>query len=840
MTMNKLNIHLSKEEQQFSVFTFIASVTFMIAVFFLNNTHVISEQFYFPIYIIVGFICIAVTTTISTQNGFIPPSKMSRRQLYISATFWTLSLLNLFRLLSYDGMPQFIVTHSIETSAWFWIIIQVLLASSLLVIYYSNDLVLITHKKWIIYSISTLVSVILFMSLSNSAVHFPKLYESNGGITPIHRLLTYIVCLFYFGTIVILHKRYRSVKMYSYLIIINALIMFILGQLLVTFSNYHHDFINLLGHIYFLIGTLFMLKGIYLTTIAGPMNQQRRVEKALYTNEKKLSVIVETIPSSIIIVNREGDLTFINPAFESLIGLKKEDILQKNVADPFWKISKLDGTPILSSQFIYEPILTTKTAIMNKHCFLERSDGHKLVLSVNAAPIFDDNYEIINIIYSLNDITAYWQAQNKINELAYYDELTHLPNRQLFINKVRQAIKNQNLGKNIVILYINLDRFENVNHSLGHDIGDLFLQTIAKRLNSLTNDQISVAKVSAAFAVLIEGIHEKHADQYAEDILSTIQEPIVAKGFTFHITASIGIAIYPNHGTDVDTLVKNASTALYKAKEVGNTFKTFDQEMTKEAYEQIMIESELRNAIERNELTLHYQPQINVLSGEIVGVEALIRWVHPQRGYISPATFIPIAEKTGLIVPLGQWVLETTCQQLKKWHNKGFDTLKASVNLSMRQFFQHNLRDTVQQALNKSQLDPYFLELEVTESVTIDIDRALNVLDDLKKIGVQIAIDDFGTGYSSLSHIKNFPVDKLKIDKSFICDITNNPKDAAIVSSITTMAQQLNLKVIAEGVETEEQVKYLDKLRCHTIQGYYYSKPITAASFEDLLKPQVS
>lgn len=424
-------------------------------------------------------------------------------------------------------------------------------------------------------------------------------------------------------------------------------------------------------------------------------------------------------------------------------------------------------------------------------------------------------------------------AQEKINYLAYHDELTGLPNRYYY--KDQCSLR---MNENIAVLWINLNRFKNVNDSLGNDIGDAFLQTVASRLKEFTKKEGRIAARLGGdeFGLLIEeGYTAQSIISFAKDISKRLQEPMKAKGFTFHIDASIGITINSRDVKDEDQLFQQANIALHEAKSNSQAYMIFHPDMNEERVENIILENELRQAIEQNNLTLFYQPQLNTQSGKLIGVEALIRWMHPKKGMISPGRFIPLAEESGLIVPIGKWVLNEACKQMKIWQDSGLKNIRISVNLSLRQFFQDDLVDTVANALEQSGLEPQYLELEITESLAMNVERAIALLNSLKLLGVRIAIDDFGTGYSSFSYLHQLPIDQLKIDQSFIQNLSIDTNNEAIVETIITMGHHLRLDLIAEGVETEEQLKFLHRNQCNGIQGYLISRPLPASDIEPIL-----
>ena len=424
------------------------------------------------------------------------------------------------------------------------------------------------------------------------------------------------------------------------------------------------------------------------------------------------------------------------------------------------------------------------------------------------------------------------RTQARLYRLAHYDPVTGLPNRLLFMDRLQQAIAQAQRNERLVaVMLLDLDRFKAINDSFGHSMGDLLLKGVAARLAGCVREDDTVARIGGdEFTVLLPEIrHIQDAATVAGKILKALAGPFSLGNHEIFVGTSIGIAFYPFHD-DIETLLKSADNAMYRAKEQGgNGYEFYSAEISGASARQLSLEGALRGAVERDELVLHYQPQIDLTRGEIVGVEALVRWQHPERGLLGPMEFIPLAEENGLIVPIGEWVLRTACAQARAWQEAGLRPIRVAVNLSVRQFYQKNLVETVARILEQTGLDSRYLELEITESCLMQNTRTtVALLAELNRLGMRISIDDFGTGYSSLSYLKRFPVDTLKIDRSFICDIGTDHDDDAIVKAIIALAQSLELRVVAEGVETPEQLHFLRTHGCNEIQGYLISRPLPA------------
>jgi diguanylate cyclase (GGDEF)-like protein/PAS domain S-box-containing protein len=473
-----------------------------------------------------------------------------------------------------------------------------------------------------------------------------------------------------------------------------------------------------------------------------------------------------------------------------------------------------------------------------------RPDGAPRFVSLSGRPLFDAHGNFTGYRGVGKDITAAKAAEERIQYLAYHDGLTSLPNRSMFSQLLNHGISRAHrYNKKMAVLFIDLDRFKNINDTLGHEAGDLLLQQVGTRLKDSLRQSDTVARLGGdEFVVLLEEVGERQVvATIAHKLLSSIIKPFNMLGQEFRVTASIGISTYPDDGQDEQTLMKNADIAMYRAKEEGkNNFQFHSEQMDTHSFERLALESSLRRALERNEFELHYQAKMDLRTGQMTGMEALVRWAHPDLGMVSPAQFIPLAEETGLIVPIGKWVLRTACLQNKAWQDEGLPPLSVAVNLSARQFTDENLLPDIAAILNESGMDPGFLELEITESMVMHrVDKAVQILTELKKIGIRLAIDDFGTGYSSLSNLKRFPIDTIKVDRSFIRDIPGDAEDKALTKAIIAMGQTLSLTVTAEGVETQEQVDFLRQHSCNEFQGYYFNKPVPAEHFAQLMRTQM-
>jgi len=454
--------------------------------------------------------------------------------------------------------------------------------------------------------------------------------------------------------------------------------------------------------------------------------------------------------------------------------------------------------------------------------------------STNDNPLFVRSYTAMQLSEERR------RANAKINHLAFHDALTNLPNRMLFQDRVKacfeEAVQHQ---RKPAILFFDLDRFKVINDTLGHHVGDSMLQLLAKRLQSITRPEDTLARFSGdEFIWLIPHVNDRsEAADYAREVAKVVSKPYDHEGQELFVTASIGVSFYPEDGMDPDTLIKHADTAMYRAKEKGgDSFEFYHPDMNFRSLERLHLETHLRKALSRDQIRVFYQPLVNLEDGNIFGMEALVRWEHPELGLVSPGEFIPLAEETGVIVPIGNWVLRTACMQNKRWYDMGH-RLCVSVNISMQQFQHPDFVATIQETLAETGLEPAWLALEITESVAMkNVNFVMETIEELKRIGVHISIDDFGTGYSSLSYLKRFRVHTLKIDRSFIRDVTTDEDNAAIVTALIAMSQQMKMRSLAEGVETVEQLNFLRERGCNEVQGYIFSKPLPAEQFQAMLE----
>src|SRR5712691_1137618 len=566
--------------------------------------------------------------------------------------------------------------------------------------------------------------------------------------------------------------------------------------------------------------------------------EQPAVEQPAPERERPDSDLASDIMSNategIVVYDRELRCQAWNRFMEQLTGLPAQEVLGKRASDFF---------PVVGEQPIDEVlnrVLKGETVLLSETSYMVPGTERQGWISASYRPQYDTKGNVTGIIGKVVDLTERKRAEQQMEYQSYHDALTGLANRRLFQEHLSLAIAlAQRKRRPVAVLFLDLDHFKVVNDSLGHTLGDTLLREIATRLRTSVREGDVVARVGGdEFTIVLQELEKKEdAAAMAQRVLRVIAEPIDINGQRLYITASIGITVYPDDGEDAETLLKNADNALYRAKAFGrNTYEMSTQELSRSMQERLTLESGLHQAMERNEFEVYYQPQIDIRSMRIVGMEALLRWRHPERGLMSPGSFLSVAEERGFIVLIGDWVLRTALHQVRVFRDLGFPDFRVAVNLSARQFRELSLVDGIEDAIKQARVEPKSLELEITESVAMEnLDLTFKVLERLRHTGISIAIDDFGMGHSSLSYLKRFPIDCLKIDRNFVEDLPDRFEDAAIVRSVIELAQGLNLRVVAEGVETKPQLDFLKEHGCREVQGFYFGFPVPAPQFQETL-----
>jgi diguanylate cyclase (GGDEF)-like protein/PAS domain S-box-containing protein len=557
-------------------------------------------------------------------------------------------------------------------------------------------------------------------------------------------------------------------------------------------------------------------------------------EAVLRDSRERLAQIIDTVPAMISATDRDGRCIFINACHAETQGIVYTDVAGKSTTAIFGK-SRAER-----SRKLDRVVFETGKALPGVEEDFTASDGSKRVLLTTKSPLRNLAGEVVSVLTTSLDITDRKRAERHLLHLAHHDPLTNLPNRVLLTQKLRSELElTAKTGQQFALHFLDLDRFKGINDVLGHSVGDRVLNHVGQNLRSIVRDTDTVARLGGDEFAIVQTAITGPADaaQLAERLIEAAARPVEVEGKDVELTASVGITLFPTDGCDADGLLKNADLAMYQAKaDGGRSFRLYSSEMHTKAREISRLDADLRRAVEQEQFVLHYQPQVDARTGQIVGAEALVRWKRDEEGLVYPGGFLFRAEENGLIVPINQWVLLQACREAQRWRRAGLPPVRIAVNMSPVQFRRENIGELVTKALRESGLEPWRLELEITESIVMEHTESLiRDLERLRKLGVRFSIDDFGTGYSSFRYIKSFPVDSLKIDQSFISNMDHNASDVAIVQAIIGLAKNLNLAVIAEGVETEAQRAWLASEGCDEVQGYFFSRPIPADEFMELL-----
>jgi diguanylate cyclase (GGDEF)-like protein/PAS domain S-box-containing protein len=570
---------------------------------------------------------------------------------------------------------------------------------------------------------------------------------------------------------------------------------------------------------------------------------RKAIEEALFEEKERAQVTLNSIGDAVISADAEGKITFLNLMAERLTGWPESEASNREMDEVFRIVDATTRQTIPNP--MEDAVVLNRVGHLPGNCILIRRDGHEIFIEDSAAPIHDRGGGITGSVIVFRDVSTARALAEETVHASQHDFLTGLPNRLLLNDRLSQAIAlAKRRATDVAVLFMDLDGFKHINDSLGHLIGDKLLQSIAKRLTEHIRRPDTVSRQGGdEFVMLLQDV-KTHDDVIiaAKRVLEAVSQVHSIGEHELHITASIGVSLYPEDGLNAETLMKNADTALYRAKDLGRQrYKFFTPSMNIRAVQRQTIEEDLRQALAKKEFALYYQPKMDVSTGAIVGSEALLRWTHPERGPVAPMTFIPVAEDTGLILPIGAWVLRQACRQVRAWLDQGLPAIPMSINVSGVQLQDAKFLDEVMAVLGETGLAPELLELELTESVLMHLpEHAQSGLRHLRDLGVTVSIDDFGTGYSSLSYLKKLPIDTLKIDQSFLHQRKGSSDGAAIAMAIIRMGKSLNLRVVAEGVETVEDVAFLKEHDCDEAQGFYFSEPVPADQFADLLRKRPS
>jgi diguanylate cyclase (GGDEF)-like protein/PAS domain S-box-containing protein len=815
------------------IYLAIATALFVLAVTFPLSGKLVELEHYLPFHSLMEGFAIAVSVLVFAIGWNSWSERRAGNVVVLTGTFLAVSILDFAHLLSYTGMPAFVTPSSASKSIYFWLAARSVAAIGLLVA--------VAWPHWPRASLTTRIatlaaalglSAFVIWAILFQPVQLPAVFIPGRGLTDFKIGYEYALIAIHALTIIWLLAWPGRSGFSDERRLMLALGLMILAELCFTRYVTVSDTFNILGHVYKVLAYYCIYRSMFAASVREPFQRLQASEQALRESEQRAARLVSEAPDAIVLLDPAGYLLSVNPATERLTGLAADQLTDRHL---------VLALPLAPHEVDRVRNEVAKMAAGDDREVLEfdlhRQDG---VVNVEArSRTIIDHGRVAGVQVTMRDVTARKQAERRLNQLANFDPLTGLPNRSLLLERLNAALSDARRRDRLVaVMFIDLDRFKNINDSLGHDRGDELLREVARRLGESLRPGDTVARYGGDEFVLVLAnmAHIDDASQIASKIIARLAQPVLVAGRELFITSSIGITVFPFDDLSSEALLRNADAAMYLAKERGrNNFQFYTAELNTRAERRLQLETGLRHALTRNELELFYQPQVSLRDGEIIGVEALLRWRHPQWGLVMPNDFIPLAEETGLIVPIGEWVLEDACRQARAWRDSGFP-LRVSVNLSGRQLEQHGFVEFVSQTMQRHHLPPGMLDLEITESLLMqDLDAIAALLSDLAEQGATISLDDFGTGYSSLSYLKRLPIDIVKIDRSFVQDIPFDPDDTAIANAIMVLARSLGIRTLAEGVESAEQLAFLREHGCHAMQGYYFSRPLPVKELDTLL-----
>lgn len=759
-----------------------------------------------------------------------------RNILFLACAFLGVALLDFSHMLSYRGMPDYVTASGVEKAIHFWLVARYLAAFALLLVAWLPwpPLDAESREPPGLRRFVPLLAVLLVVALAHWVFlwhpHWvPATFVAGQGLTPFKVRAEYGVILVHLLTAGALLLRLRRASGFNVSLLFGAVVAMMLSELFFTRYASATDLVNLMGHVYKVLAYLLLYRAVFVDMITAPYHALDSAHRHL----RKLSQAVEQSPSTIVITDLAGRIEYANQAFVEATGYSLEEASGCNP-----KLLHSGKTPASTYADMWQHLAGGKAwrgEFVNR-----RKDGSEFTELALISPVLDAAGTPTHYLAIKEDITQRKLDEQRIERLAHFDVLTDLPNRKLFAARFEQALGlSERSQQPLAVLYMDLDHFKHINDSLGYSAGDAVLVEVAQRLKSVLRDEDILSRQGGdEFVFVLPYTDAKGAAHVVERLKALLAAPCPAGEHSLVVSSSIGIAVFPEDGHDFDSLSQRAAIAMHRAKQEGrNGYRFFAAEMQRQSVRILQLENALRRALANRELHLCFQPQVGLAGRRLVGAEALLRWIHPQLGGISPAEFIPIAEGSGQILALGEWVLRSAARQMKVWLEQGYPPdMAVAVNLSLAQFRHPGLVELVAEVLEETGLPARCLELELTEGVAMhDPQTAIAVVRRLRALGVQLSIDDFGTGYSSLSYLKQFEVHKLKIDQSFVRQLPGSEGDAAIVRTVIALARSLRLGVIAEGVETWEQLEFLREQGCDAVQGYYFGRPVPAESFARLL-----
>ncbi len=784
---------------------------------------------YLPIHTLMETVSIVVSMMVFAVGWNSHNRRLSGNIVLLAGVFFSVGVLDFLHTVSYGGMPDFISANDAQKHLNFWLFARLFAALSLLAVAIRPWKPLASKAtRYLTFSLLIIATMTIYWTVMYHQDWFPDTFIPGHGLTTFKKNVEYLIITINLVTAAMLLVMIRERQPFNIVLLFGAVCTLAMSEFFFTLYTTMIGSYNVLGHIYKVIAYLLIYRAIVVEVIEEPYDL---LEQAM----RKFRVLFDSAKDCMLLMSMDGCIVDINPSGHQRLGYTRKEMLGMSISE-FVALEFTNKVPERIAEILLKGYASFESAHLCK-------DGTKMPVDVSCR-VIELNGE--RFMYSvIRDITERKNAEKQIEHLAFYDQLTELPNRQLLHDRLGHAlVAGERNGRFGALLIIDLDNFKAINDAHGHRIGDLLLQQVTSRLISCVREGDTVARIGGdEFAVLLEDLNGKaveaaaQTESIAEEILDISNKPYQIEAHEFRGSSSIGATMFSGQQLSIDELMKQSDIAMYQAKKAGrNTLRFFDPAMQEAINKRAVIEGELHNALEKQQFHLYYQIQVDS-SRRPVGAEALIRWIHPERGMVSPADFIPLAEETGLILPIGNWVLDTACKQLKSWQDDPRTrNLVLAVNVSAKQFRRDDFVSYVQRALLFTGAHPSNLKLELTESTVLEnVEDTIAKMSDLRQTGVSFSMDDFGTGYSSLQYLKRLPLDQIKIDQSFVRDISTDPSDAAIVGAIIAMTKELGLEVIAEGVETEEQREFLEARGCHAFQGYLFSRPVPNEQFKALL-----
>ena len=797
---------------------------------------------YAPLHTSLEVVAIVVSSLVFTVGWNVYQKEGSANLMLLACCFLGVAILDFLHTLSYQGMPDFITVSSPEKAIDFWLAARTMAAFALFsVALMPNQLLLNAGSRWWMLGIvMVLVGLASWITLWHPT-RIPRTFIQGQGLTAYKKASEFILVGLYLFSAWRLFKKTYLPQNYDVLGLSAAAIVMAMSEVFFTLYADVTDIFNLLGHFYKVIAYGLIYRSVFLDSVEIPYHRLYQSKQALAASEAKFHAIIDESPIAYLLNDDQQRINYLNPAFIGTFGYTLEDLptwsdwWQRAVPDELYR-----QTMLHTWQHHWQQATETGQSFAPFELDVVCKNGDKRTVLVNVA--FLGEQLVGHQVLILSDITERVQAMEVIWRQANLDPLTELPNRNLFLAKLTQEmVKTRQNKQRMALLFIDLDRFKDVNDTLGHFMGDILLRDAAQRLRQSLSRSLTLARLGGdEFTVIVGELTDKqHVEPIARNILQSLAQPFALDGETVYISASIGIAFYPDDARKNDELLKNADQAMYQAKKQGrDRFSFFTNEMLQKAKERMRLLGELHGALANQQFRVYYQPIVDLANGEIGKAEALLRWEHPTLGMVSPSDFIPLAEETGIIVDIGEWIFDTVLRQVATWRQTYHPAFQISVNKSPVQFI--SVRYDQQywpEKMRQANLPGQSIVVEITEGILLDpVGTVSEQLLTFRDVGMQVALDDFGTGYSSLAYLKKFDIDYIKIDQSFVRNLQPESSDMAVCEAIIAMAHKLNIKVIAEGIETIEQYRMLREMGCDYGQGYFFAKPLPTEQLEQLMK----